>query len=332
MKRFPLPTVVTALVLVLILSAYAVTFQVRFSQAAVKVSIWQKDNAVVVTEPGLYFKWPPPVEKVHAYDMRLRTLETPETEIKTSDGQNVIVGCYALWKIEDPLQFFIRIGNERDADERLRTRINEVRATVIGRHNLGEFVNLDRTLVDRTYQQLQQEMIDLAGTDLSTSYGVQLVQVGIRRISLPEEATQSVLESMKQEREKLAAKYREEGKGLAAAIRARAESLKDQILAFADSKAKEIEAEGTRATERILAQVSDEDSEFFIWLRYLDALRASFKSDGTLVLDAQSVLFAPFASPSVSAPAPRGAPTAEAQPTSAPAAAEREPAAVVEIP
>lgn len=293
MRRLPIPTIVTGAVLVLLLAFYAFLFEVRFSEAAVKVRRFGRESAVTISKPGIYFQWPL-LEYVVHYDARLRPLETPETEIKTEDGQNVIVGCYAVWKIEDPLKFYVRLNDEATARERLRTRLNEVRATVIGRHELGEFVNLDRNRVEQTYARLQQEMLDAAGEKMLSDYGVRLVQVGIRRISLPEESTKSVLEAMRQEREKLAARYREEGKGLASGITARANAAKDTILEFASAKAKEIESEGTRATERILSQISEKDAEFFIWMRYLDALREALKTRTTIFLDAQSDLFEQF--------------------------------------
>jgi len=313
MKRIPIPSLITAALLVLILVIYSVTFQVRFNEVAVRVSLWDRQNARLVSDPGLYLKWPAPIETVRKYDTRLRTLETPETEIKTRDKQNLIVGCYVVWRVTDPLRFYVRVPLEREAENKLRERINEKRAAVIGSHDLAEFVNLDRELVNRGYDQIEQELLAAAAGELLRDYGVALLQVGVRRISLPEEATQTVLESMKQERERLAAQYRQEGTALKEAITARAESAKKQILAFANRKAEEIQTAGVKASERIFEQVRGEDEEFFLWLRALEALEAGLKERATVFLD-WSELTRQFVEPPLELIGPPAGATAESPP------------------
>lgn len=310
MSRIPVPTLVTAVFLVLVLVIYSVTFQVRFSEAAVKVRLGQASAASVIREPGLYWKLPPPIEFVRKYDTRMRVLETPETEVKTQDGQNIIVGCFAMWRVADPYLFSIRVPVEREAEEKLRTRVNETRATVIGHKRMSDFVNLDRERVNASYTQIEKEMLDAAAPGIRNDYGIELLRVGVRRISLPQEATQTVLESMKQEREKLAARYREEGKSLAAAITASAESARKQILSFAERKAQEIESAGVKASERIFEQIGTEDKDFFIWLRYLEALEASLKQKTTLFLDSQTDIFQYFVKPPTGLELQRGGPAA----------------------
>ncbi len=312
MKRVPIPTVVTAAVLVAALLVYWVTFQVRFNERAVRVQFGRAGVESVIAEPGLYFKWPPPIETVRTYDTRLRVLDTPETEVKTADGQNVIVGCYAVWRIKDPYHFFVRLTEERAADEQLRTRVNEIRARVFGQHSLSEFVNLDATVVDANYEKIHGEMLAGAAPGVLRDYGVELLQVGIRRISLPDSATEKVQEAMRQERESLASKFTQEGKSIAAAIKASAESYQKQILAFAERRASEIESEGVKATERIFAQIAPEDVPFFLYLRYVDALRASLRTKTTLFIDWNSDLFRYFEKPFDGRPADAPKPTPSA--------------------
>jgi len=295
MKRIPIPSLITAAVLVVSLVVYLITYQVRFSEAVVKVRLGKPVG--VVSEPGLKLKWPAPIETIRRYDTRLRVLETPETEIKTRDGQNVIVGCLALWRIADPLLFYKRVPVEREAESKLRDRVNESRAKVVGQHNWADFVNLDSELVERSHQQIAREMLEDCQLGIRADYGVEMVRVDIRRISLPEEATASVQEAMRQERERMAARYRTEGESLKKAIVARAESQKQQILAFAERKAKEIEAAGVAATERVFAQIASEDTEFFIWLRWLEAIEAALRQRTTIFLDADDDIFRYFSPP-----------------------------------
>lgn len=295
MKRVPVPSLITAFVLVLILVIYSITYQVRFSESVVKVRFGAPRE--VISDAGLKFKWPPPIETVRHYDTRWRVLETPETEIKTRDSQNVIVGCFAIWKIQDPLLFYKRVPEERTAEAKLRARINESRAKVIGQHDWSDFVNLDSQLVNQSYQRIEGEMLADAAPGIQTDYGVELKRVGIWRISLPEETTASVQDAMRKERERMANTYREEGESLKQAIVARAESQSDQIMAFAERKAGEIEAAGVAATRRIFEQIPQQDTQFFIWLRWLDALKSALAQKTTIFIDSKSELFQHFAQP-----------------------------------
>jgi membrane protease subunit HflC len=284
--------VITAIILVLILVIYSITYQVRFSQAVVKVHFGKPQ--AVVSEPGLKLKWPYPIETVKHYETRLRVLDTPETEIKTVDAQNVIVGCFAIWRITDPLLFYIKVPVERTAEDKLRDRINESRAKIIGQHAWSDFVNLDSQLIVNSYTQIENEILQDCAPGILAEYGVTIERIGLRRISLPEEATSAVQDSMQQERNRMAARYREEGESLKQAIVARAESQSKQILAFAERKAEEIEGAGVKASQRVFEQIAEEDADFFIWLRWLEALEAGLKTKTTIFLDKDDEIFRRF--------------------------------------
>lgn len=304
MKKVPIPSLIVAVIVVAALVTYAVTFQVRFSQVAVRVLLGNADEGSVIRRPGLYAKWPWPIETVVKYDKRFKVLDTPESEIKTADGKNVIVGCFAVWRIARPLEFKIAVETERKAEDKLRDRINETRSAIIGKHAMSEFVSLDAEQLESSREEIEREMLasDSVRAVLD-EWGVEVVRIGIRRISLPEEVSQKVFESMIAEREKMAAKYREEGAALAESIKAEAESAKNQILAFAQSKAQEIESKGTRAATRTLAQISEEDAPFFIWLRRLDALKAVLQERTTIFFDSETELFRDFVEPPAVLPA-----------------------------
>jgi len=295
MNRVSIPLLIAVVAAVLI--AWAITYQVSYNEVAIRVRLGHVEQ--VVTEPGLRFKWPFPIEYVVRYDARLRTLDAPETEIKTSDGKNVIIGTYAVWRIDKPLQFYQRAGTIPLAEEQMRTRIAQMQAAVVGQKTLPYFVNLDRQAVEANYDKLFAEMRDDIAPGLAADYGIALAEIGIRRISLPKEVTQEVFNSMIQERKSLAAKSREEGKSQAEAIKARAEADARQILAFADRKAEEIRSAGIQASTRILSKINESDREFFEWLGWLDTLKASFKQKSTIFIDEDSPLYGPFVRPPV---------------------------------
>ncbi len=300
MNRVSISTLIIGGLVVCILLTYAFTYQVAFHEVAIKVRLGRADQDSVMRTPGLKFRLPWPVEAIQTYDIRLRTMDTPETEVKTFDGKNVIIGAYAIWQIENPLQFFKRVRTVAEAERQMRSRIGQVQAAVIGQSNLSDFVNLDAAQVDANFDRILTTMRDGVAPKLLEDYGVAVQEIGIRRISLPKETTQQVFASMTQERNKQATTYREEGKAEAAAIVARAAQEANQILSFAERKAEEIRSAGTQAATRIYARIQDEDREFFEWLRWLDALRAALSQQTTIFLDEKSPFFAPFVNPPVS--------------------------------
>lgn len=313
MSRISISFLVLVLLVILILLAYASTYQVSFHEVAVKVRLGKADEDSVVREPGLKFRWIKPIETIQKYDIRLRTLDTPETEIKTLDAKNVIIGSYAVWRIREPLQFFRRARSVDEAERHLRSRIAQIQATVVGQHTLVDFVNLDADELEQSYEEMltamrgkisETEDGGLAyeggiGQGLLDDYGIELREIGIRRISLPQDVTQEVFKSMQQERNRIAARYREEGKSRAEAIKARAQSEADAILSFADTKAQQIKSAGYRAATSILARIAEEDREFFEWLRWLDALKAALSQKTTIFLDQDWPFFGPFVDPPV---------------------------------
>ena len=297
MRKIPIPTIITASALVLVLVAYAVTFIVRFNEVAVRVRMGKADRNDIIAQPGLYFRWPWPIESVVKYDKRLHALDTPETEIKTRDGNNLIVGCYAIWQIQEPYDFYVRVQTEAAAEEKLRARVNEVRAAVIGNKEMASFVSLDPEQVDRTYNEIEQEMVAGTAPGAAADFGIKLVSINVRRISLPEEATQTVFQSMIDEREALAAQYRGQGKSIADAIRGTAESAANSIKSFADAKAEEVRSAGMQAATRTLGQIGAADQGIFVWLRQMEALEAALRERTTIFFDAKEQLFKSFAAP-----------------------------------
>jgi membrane protease subunit HflC len=297
MSKVSIPTLIIGGLVVLVLLTFAFTYQVDFNEVAVKAHFGKADAGSVIHEPGLKFRWPL-FDSVETYDVRLRPLDTPETEIKTIDGKMVIVGAYVIWRIADPLKFYVNVPERSvaGAEKLMRPLISQTQAAVIGQSTLADFVNLDVAQKEANYGRLLTQMLDGVKPKLD-GYGIDVCRVGLRRISLPKEAMQQVFASMQQERNRLAARYRQEGKSKAEGIKARAEANAQQILAFANRRAKEIESAGIAASTQILKKIQQEDSGLFILLRELDALRASLSQKTTIFLDEKSPLFAPFVNP-----------------------------------
>lgn len=297
MRKLPLPTLLTASIVVLVLLAFALTFQVRFSEVAVQVRLGQVH--AVINDPGLRPRWPWPIDSIKKYDKRLKTLDTTEAEITTRDGKNVIVSNYTIWRIEDPDLFYRNVRDVAKAETWLRTRVNQRRAAVIGNLPLSAFVSLNPEQVEQNYRDLEEQILNgTQGTEgdegLSLrdkalkDFGIAVEEVSIRRISLPDSTTRSVFQQMTAERQKEAARFREEGKAVAESITGAAENARKAILAFVEAKAQEERSKGVQAATRLLAQIEQEDVKFFEWLRQLDALRISLQQRATIFLDGNS--------------------------------------------
>lgn len=299
MKRVPIPTLIVALVLIAVFAFYTFTFQVRFNQAAVKVRFGQANENSVVKEPGLHFRWPIPIEKVITYDTRLRSLDTPEGEIKTKDGTNVIIGCYALYRIQDPLTFLRSAANETEVEKQMRARLDQARQSVIGRFDMSALVNLDEHALDQTYNELEAGLINEAKDEIDKTYGVDLVKFEIRRISLPKDATEKVFDSMRKERERFAKNYRSQGDSEKNRIVAQASADAEQIRQFVKVRAQEIISVGVDQATAKLAEIEDTDRDFYIWLRKLEALRASLAERTTVFIDVESPLYQALMNPNV---------------------------------
>lgn len=295
MKRFSLP--LFFLLIVIGCALKMCTSIVRFNELAVRSKFGKASPESVITKPGWYLKLPWPFEVIEKYDARLRTTDTPESEIKTLDGKNLIVSAFALWRIDDAYKYFVRVVDDAEAEKQLRTRLSQVRSAMIGQREMSDFVNLDQSVVQKNWAALEQDILEAASPGILEDYGIELVSVGIRRISLPESVTKSVFDSMVQSANNLATRYQKEGESEATTIRSRALADQRQILAFAATKADAIRSEGRRAANRILQGIEQSDREFYEFQQLLQTLRVALNKRTTFFLDANSPLFKPLVDP-----------------------------------
>jgi len=301
MKRVSPLTLIIGVLVVLIMLSFAFVKQVNYDEVGVRVTLGKASG--ILDQPGPKFRWPPPIEQITVYPTRLKALDIREAEVKTVDGKVVIIGSYLVWRIRDPLLFYQSVPQHKveEAENQMRSRVTQAQAAVVGQRTLSQFVNLNAAETEANYDALFKEMQAQVAPGLAKDYGVEVCEIGIRRISLPAEVTQKVFESMRQERLEMVARYQAEGQSYAEAVKERAGSEARQILAFAGAKAQDIRSAGDRASAKILAQIPPADQEFYEWLRWLDALKAALQQRTTIFLDEKNPLFAPFVHPPVPA-------------------------------
>jgi membrane protease subunit HflC len=272
--------------------AAMLVFQVRQTDLALVLTFNKPDTVTVagvekarVFQPGLHFKWPYPIQSVWTHDNRIQCYELKKgqyEQVQTSDDYQVIVSTYVLWRVGDPGRFLRAVGKTAEAESKLDILVRNARNGVLGRHALGDLINVDPAKVK--IPQIEGEILnDLRGVALN-EFGIEALFVGFRHIGFPEEVTTKVFDRMIAERNRTAENYRAAGRRDAQKIRAGADLEASNLLAGADAEAKGIRADGDRAAAGYYSVFSQEP-ELAAFLRKLEALRQVVTDKTTLVLD-----------------------------------------------
>ncbi|MBL4701784.1 hypothetical protein JYU15_01930, partial [bacterium AH-315-I18] len=287
-------SITIALVVVILLAAYACLFQVRYDEVAIRTHFDSAGDKSLITEPNLYVRWPWPIDRVHKYSKRLQVLEDQLEEQQTADEKAVIIRTYVAWRITDPLNFFKRLETNKSAQETIKhaeaQMVPLLRTTrgIISQYSFEQLVNTDASklklteIEDKATAQLQSRIDD-------SGYGITIDKVGIRRVMLPEKTTESVFETMKKTRERMAANARQEGKAKAAAIQSDAETASKRMKAIAERRAQAIRAKGDREAAQYYASFAAEKEDFAIFLFKNEALKEMLKNNSTFVLPAEDL-------------------------------------------
>ena len=285
--------VAAVLLLIALVLGYSALFTVYQTRQAIVVRLGQPVR--VVTEPGLNFKVPF-IDNVIYIDKRILDLENAAQEVIASDQKRLVVDAFARYKIVDPLRFYQVVSNVERANTQLSTLMNSALRRVLGEVTLTNVVRDERAvLMARVREQLDRE---------AQSFGIQVVDVRIRRADLPEQNSQAVYQRMQTERQREAAEFRAQGGQRAQEIRARADRDITVLIADATSKAEQTRGEGDGTRNRIFAEAFGRDQEFFTFYRSMQAYEAGLKSGDTrMVLKPDTEFFRYFANPSGRAPA-----------------------------
>lgn len=254
-------------------------FTVREGDAVVVTTFGKPQGAI--TEPGLYKRWPWPIQKVHRFDHRIRTLEGTFEQTLTQDGKSIIVTAYAGWRIDDPVIFLERVGTAEEAERNLNGLISNFKNAVFGHYPFSALVNTDPEAL--RFDQIEQEILAAVAPEAKSRYGISVEFLGIQRLALPEAITEKVFERMRAERENIAERARAEGKGEAIRIRAEADSKREQLLGEAEAKAKRIRADGDAEAARFYTTF-EKDPELAMFLRKLEVLEETLKEQSTVIL------------------------------------------------
>jgi membrane protease subunit HflC len=276
-------SIVAALIAALLLvnSAYVV----RQSEVALLFQLGRITEADI--GPGLHFKLPM-VQDAVLFDRRILTLDAPPERYLTSEKKDVNVDFFAKWRIKDVRLFYTTtLGDELSAQQRLTPILQEALRNQIGQRTLRETVSDARS-------SMTQALVDNANAAAKT-LGIEIVDVRIKRIDLPEEVSDSVYNRMRAERSRVATQLRSQGTEASETIKANANRERQVVLAEAEREAQRLRGEGDAEAARIYAEAYGADPEFYAFYRSLEAYRRSFADgDTVLVLDPDTEFFKYF--------------------------------------
>jgi len=236
-----------------------------------------------ITEPGLNWKFPAPFQTSDTFEKRLLEYDVPPEEILSRDKKSLIIDNYVRWKIVDPLLFLKTVKAVPTAKTRLDDIVYSELRQELGNHDMVEIITENREII--------MEKVTLASNEETSKFGIEIIDVRIRRVDLPRENEASIYARMEAERKRQANKFRSEGEEEAQKIRAATDRDKTVLLAEAYKEAQQIRGEGEAKALDIYATSFSKDPGFYEFLKILETYEKIIDEKTTLVLPADSKLF-----------------------------------------
>ena len=275
-SKFFLPIIV-----VLGITAFQSIFIVQEINQAIVLQFG--DPKKIVNKSGLNFKLPF-IQNVAYLDKRVLNLDNPPEEVIAADQKRLIVDAIARFKIIDPLKFYISVGNERVARQRLATIINSRIRGVLGKQELATLLSKDRAK--------QMSIIQNDVNIEAKNFGIEIVDVRIKRADLPQANSEAIYARMQTERQREAKEFRAQGAEIATRIKSTADKEVTVILANAKKKSEIMKGEGDGQRNKIFADAFGQDAEFFAFYRSMQAYeRSLIGGETSLILSPDSEFF-----------------------------------------
>ncbi|MEE8388800.1 MAG: protease modulator HflC [Acidiferrobacterales bacterium] len=273
---------VLGLVAILVISAMSVFYTVDEREKAIVIRLGKVIR--YDDKPGLHWKWPV-AEEVRFFDSRIITLDAPPQRYLTKEKKTLVVDSFVKWRVADTLKYYLTVqGDEATANTRLQQLVNGGLRTEFGKRTLHELVAGDRDDV----MKILQASADKSAHD----FGIEVVDVRLKRVDLPEKVSESVYLRMEAERTRIAKEHRAKGAEAAEKIRAEAERKREVLLAEAYRESERTRGDGDAKATAIYARALKRNPEFYTFYRSLNAYKKSFSSkQDVLILDPSSEFF-----------------------------------------
>ena len=273
--------ILIGIIVVLGVVAFQALFVVKEVNQAIVLQFG--DPKKIITQPGLNVKIPF-IQNVVYIDRRVLYLDNPSEEVIAADQKRLIVDAFTRFRIVDPLKFYISVGNENVARSRLATIINSRIRSVLGTQELATLLSVDR---EKQMATIQQNVNTEA-----QNFGINIIDVRIKRADLPQANSEAIYKRMQTEREREAKEFRAEGAEMAAKITSTADKEVTVILANANKQSEIMKGEGDGQRNRIFAEAFGRDPQFFGFYRAMQSYeKALIGGDTSLILSPDSDFF-----------------------------------------
>ena len=265
------------IVLFMALVLYGSMFTVNMTQNAIVLQF--QEYKETISEPGLHFKTPF-AQEVRYFTKMLLVLDAPPADIITKDKKTMLIDNYSMWRIKDPLLFLQTLRTEPAGESRLDDIIKSELRVELGTHPLID-------VVTNTREEIMAK-VTVEANKKAAEYGIEVLDVRIKRADLPGDNTQKIYERMQSERERIAKKYRSEGAEEATKIRAETDKEKVILIAQAYKTEQEVRGNGDARAIKIYADAYNRDREFYAFMRSMQAYKNSLKTGTTILLSEKS--------------------------------------------
>lgn len=260
--------------IVALIVLFSSLFTVHQTQQALVLQVGEP--RAVVTDPGLHMKLPWPFQNVLYLDKRVLYLDLPAEEVIAQDKKRLVVDAFARWRITDPLRFYQSLTDEDLAQVRLQPILGSNVRRILGSQTFAAVLSGERAKL----------MLDIRdGVNAQTkNFGIEVVDVRIRRADLPPQNSDAIYRRMQQERVRQANEFRAQGEQISQEIRSKADRDATVIVAEATRQAEITRGQGDGEKNRIFAEAFGQDPDFFAFYRSMSSYSASLKGDNTTVI------------------------------------------------
>jgi modulator of FtsH protease HflC len=275
---------ITALALVAMALFYRAVFTVDETQFAI-VTQFGKPVRTIATA-GLKLKWP--WQSLLSFEKRLMVYNPRPSEFLTRDKKNIVVDSYVAWRVADPNRFLQTVNDLTGAEMRLHDTVWAAAAAALGNTDLSALVSVRPEEVK--VQDVMRQVADQSRARALEQYGIEIVDVRMKRLNLPAQNRESVFARMRAERERIAKQYRAEGEAEALKIRAEADKEKARIISEAYREAEKVRGDGDAQSTRIYGEAYSRDPKFYKLVRTLEAYKKVIDPNTTAILSSDSEL------------------------------------------
>jgi len=291
MKKHLGMVVLAGLVLVLLL-VYTVSVPVSQLKDLVVVTTFGETTKVLSgrnpDQAGLHFKWIAPIQQEVRFDARTHLMEDTLERTSIKDGKAIDISVFCAWRIEDANRFLSAIRTVNAAQDRIKSAVRNAKTEAVGKMDLADLVNVDPAKMKLA--EVEESFKAAVSDRLRQDYGVGVVMIGVKRLGLSKTVSETVIDTMKAERQAKAKDYTGTGDALARGIRERAVAEANQIQSFALQRASAIRAEGEQANAEFY-KLFQQEKDLAVFLRVLDAVRRGLSSRAVILLDESSMPF-----------------------------------------